>query len=257
MKVAVLGCGPAGLIAAHAVAAAGDEPVIFSRKKKSHLNGAQYLHAPIPGIETDGPEQITYEMIGSTFSYRLKVYGPLWDGAVSPEDLEENHDAWDIRQAYDLLWEQYKDAIVDSEVIPATIPSLANLGFETIVSSVPAPALCVHGHTFESTKVWAAGDAPELGIHIPYSCPVNTVICNGDEQPSWYRLSNVFGYKTVEWPGNLRSTPPVPTAQQVAKPTFNNCDCWPGVLRVGRYGTWRKGVLAHEAYWDVMEAILP
>lgn len=255
MKVAVLGCGPAGLMAAQAAADADAEVIIYSKARKSHMFGAQYLHRVIPGItDIDNCVSVDYLLQGSVDEYRRKVYGPMWDGKVSPEDFAGTHHAWDIREAYDRLWEIWEGRIEDVTIDPAGLHNLSGYGFDAIINSVPLDSLCPMGHTFGFTTIIAAGDAPELGIKLPYYCPDNTVICNGDDAPSWYRLSNIYGYKTVEWSADIGRVP-IPSASTVRKPTFTNCDCHPGVIRVGRYGTWSKGVLSHQAYYDVKDAL--
>lgn len=257
MRVAVLGCGPAGLMAAKAARDCGAEVGIFSRKQKSPLYGAQYLHAPIPGV-TNGDDHITVDYIlqGGIQDYRRKVYGPKWDGTVSPDELESTHEAWDIRETYDRLWAMFESSIQDVEVDPAGVYALTrNPDWDMVVNTIPLNQLCTQGHTFGAAQIVAAGDAPDLGINVGrlYQCPADHVICNGEEHPSWYRISNIFGHTTVEWPDGIK--PPVPTASVVLKPTFNNCDCWPNMLKVGRYGSWRKGVLSHSAYHIVLERI--
>lgn len=257
MKVAVLGCGPAGLIAAHAVRMAGHKLVIISRKRKSPLFGAQYLHAPVPGVtHQDDYREVRYQLNGTPEMYRRKVYGKSWDGTVSPEDLLETHKAWDIRETYDRLWAMYADRILDAEVEPAGVRSLVQSpSFDMVVNTIPLDQLCHQGHVFRSTEVVAAGDAPAYGIKVSdiYKCPEDTVRCNGQGHPSWYRMSNIFGHTTVEWPTDVEV--PVPTASKVTKPTSHNCDCWPNILKVGRYGSWTKGVLSHEAYDVVSKAV--
>lgn len=255
MKVAILGCGPAGLMAAHAVDESGNTPIIYSRKQKSPLYGAQYLHKPIPGI-TPRDEHVTidYMMRGDVNAYRRKVYGQMWDGTVSPEDLEEQHEAWDIRATYDLLWDAYRDEIEDVDIDPAGvhfISSRSDIGLT--INTIPLSAICHQGHTFRATEVIAAGDAPDLGINVGsiYHCPPDTVICNGEESPSWYRISRIFDHTTVEWPQFIK--PPIPTASKVLKPLGHNCDCWPNLACVGRYGAWEKGVLSHTAYEQTIE----
>jgi hypothetical protein len=106
-------------------------------------------------------------------------------------------------------------------------------------------------HRFESETVWAVGDAPERGIFCPVTVPSWTVQCNGEENPRWYRASNVFGYKTCEWPGE--KAPPVQDIAKVEKPISTTCDCWldGNYLRLGRFGTWTKGVLSHEGYYQI------
>lgn len=260
MKVMVLGSGPAGLMAAQGVFDAhshnydGDlQLALISYAVKSPLYGAQYLHEPIPGSPVTESRAISYRLTGSADDYRRKVYGNNWGGTVSPEDLEQDHTAWDIRATYDWLWEKWESAITESHVDPVALASVVNSPErpDLIISSIPKPSICHAGHTFGAMEVWAAGDAPELGIKIPYNCPMDMVVCNGEPSPAWYRMSNVFGRTTVEWPGKIPVVP-VRTASRVQKPTYNDCNCWADspvpVVFVGRYGTWEKGVLSHTAY---------
>lgn len=247
MRVAILGCGPAGLMAAHGAVMAGASDIrIFSKRRKSELFGAQYLHAPIPLATSGAPFRIRYLLQGTADGYRAKVYGKDWNGTVSPEDLEQSHDGWDIRQTYDWLWSTYAEAVVEFDLNPLTLDMIRNDKPDVIISTVPKPLLCKAGHRFDGVKVWAAGDAPERGKMIPYKqCPPNTVLCNGDAEQAWYRLSHIDGFRTVEWPDYAR--PPMEAAE-VMKPTFTNCDCNSDVLHAGRYGAWEKGVLSHTAY---------
>lgn len=253
--VAVLGCGPAGLMAAHAARNSGAAVVIFSRKQPSPLFGAQYLHAPIPGV-TDAGDSVVVDYIlrGHIQDYRRKVYGSTWDGTVSPDELESTHQAWDIRETYDRLWQMYQESILDTEVDGASLNQMVlSRQYHLIINTIPLRSLCFSGHTFRFSTVVAAGDAPQLGIDVGalYQCEPNTVVCNGEEAPSWYRLSRIFGHTTVEWPEGIK--PPIGTASTVTKPLDHNCTCFPDVLNVGRFGSWRKGVLSHTAYQKVYE----
>jgi hypothetical protein len=266
MKVVILGAGPAGLMAAAAVARATQHDsqvaIISDTTKPSELYGAQYLHAPIPSYTPAAhighPAWILYELQGSADDYRRKIYGPMWDGTVSPEDLDRLHQAWDIRSTYKNLWETFGDDINPVFMDPAGMRALSEGATpfgkpDLIISSIPKPALCPKGHQFKSAMIWAAGEAPELGIELPYKCEDFTVKCNGEDHPSWYRMSRIFGRLTVEWPEYIR--PPFGSAAQVQKPLENNCDCWPEVLHVGRYGKWEKGVLTHHAYEEVLKHV--
>jgi hypothetical protein len=260
MRVLVLGCGPAGLLATHGAMHAGNQEVrvaILSRKAKSPLHGAQYLHGEIPYLTGD-PVNINYRLDGDSMAYKIKVYGSMWDGTVSPEDLPDSHPGWDIREAYDRLWNMYHDMIVDQPISPASLRiMLAEDRPDLVINSIPRDALCYNpAHSFGAAEIWAAGDAPSLGIRVPYVCPENTVVCNGlEDGPSWYRLSRVFGHTTVEWPGYIERVP-VTTASRWRKPTYTDCDCWPEIMHVGRYGSWKKGVLSHAAYWDAFAQVM-
>jgi hypothetical protein len=122
---------------------------------------------------------------------------------------------------------------------------------DLIVWSIPFSTFCLAEHGFTVQDIWAQGDAPELGLYCSVAVEPWTIVANGEPSPRWYRASNVFGYKTAEWP--VAARPPVEGVVRVRKPIATNCTCWPligsaPVLRVGRYGTWTKGELSHQAY---------
>jgi hypothetical protein len=257
LRILILGCGPAGLMAAQGAwnSGADVEVDIVSNKRKSEMFGAQYLHKPIPGIsDLHSFVMVDYTILGTDHmsmadaidQYRRKVYGQFWDGSVSPDELLQQHRAWDIKAAYDKLWEQWQSSIHHMVVHPDTVRSAIDSNkYKYIFNTIPMDRLCYQDHTFRSIKIRAMGDAPDRGQEVPYECEPNTVVCNGMPEPSWYRISNIWGAKTVEWPFSQK----VPFQHaEVMKPLGNNCDCFPEVTRIGRYGTWQKGVLSHEAY---------
>lgn len=255
MKVSILGCGPAGLMAAHAAELRGAEVTIFSKKRKSEMFGCQYLHRPIPEISTGNGTWVEYTLRGTPADYRRKVYGTNWNGTVSGEDLEESHAAWDIRQAYDLLWLRYQSRIAHHDINASWMVGFSAEGHEPgdlILSTIPAPLLCMKPdeHGFFSERVWAIGDAPERGIFAPSITHESEIICNAFPEPGWYRAANVFGYHTVEWPWRDGKRPPIEGVSEVVKPLRTTCNCWPNVVRLGRYGQWKKGVLSHEAFYE-------
>lgn len=267
-KVAILGCGPTGLLAAHACALNNVDFQIFSKKRKSFLFGSQYLHQSIPGINNfEDNVEVFYKTNGSPSEYRRKVHGSAWDGIVSPEDFEEHHVAWNIRQAYDKLWGAYGSEVIDCQ-IPFHDSGRANYlwalnelnlaEYDLVVSTVPRTIWKFPGDNFVSSKGWAMGDAPEHGIFVPYSTHRrdNIIICDGTDEVAWTRLSKVFGYTTVEWPHH--SKPPLQGVSEVVKPlrfepgpVDNPANDW---LHVGRYGKWHKGVLVTDAFNDVLKA---
>lgn len=244
MKVLILGCGPSGLMAANAAAMAGAEITILSKRRKSHMNGAQYLHEPVMGMRQTPPFVINYKLDGTPEGYRYKVYGRGWDGTVSPEDMTASHLGWDIREAYDELWDIYSDYVQDWEATPAGIQSLVNKSeADLIVSTIPAPLLCSQGHQFRSTRIYSTDKC-----WLPQG-EDNFVFCNGHDSPAWYRASRIQGWENTEWPAHAK--PPVTPLWEVVKPLSTNCDCFPMIMRAGRYGNWKKGVLSHEVQAEV------
>lgn len=252
-RVAILGCGPAGLVAARAALDSGSDVTIISNADvMSQLHGCQYLHEPVPGYGNVPHVRVSYELRGTPEQYRHKVYGYKWDGAVSPEDFAGEHDAWDIRETY---WRLWQDIVIKKEaemlvrrVVRGAIPFVHSLNPDLTVSTIPAQALCHRLHTFKGHAIWANGST-SAGI-----AKDNDIICDGRPDVPWYRMSNVFGHLTTEWSG------PVPpprwcNAVPVVKPLATDCNCHPEVLRAGRYGTWEKARLVHEVYPAVANAL--
>lgn len=255
-RVVILGCGPAGLAAAAAAVSSGHEAIIISNTdRQSPIHGCQYLHAPIPGYEDVAKVQVSYQLIGSPEDYRLKVYGPDWTGRVSPEDFAGEHDAWDIRETYSRMWRDLigslKVGLIMKWVKQGMIPFVASLHPDLVVSTIPATALCQYPsvHRFTSHTIFANGSTYPSEM-----LTENSVICDGTAERSWYRVSNVFGYRTTEW---AHKPAPADSAVPVVKPLATDCDCHPEVLRAGRYGAWEKARLVHEVYPAVSEVLAP
>lgn len=251
-KVLVLGCGPAGLMAAHAAAMYGAEVRILSRKQKSVIGGAQFLHLPMPGINRPRPETfITIRKVGTREGYAQKVYGDP-NRHTSWNEHHENHmlPAWDLRATYDLLWEVNEDRIQDGALDPAWLRDIISGGvYDLIVSTIPAPAICQRQHdqkphVFKKQKVLIDMDTmpPED----------NVILWNGLMEDRWYRCSRVFGTTGgYEYPlGSI-----VHNAHVARKPLFTDCDCFPEVLRAGRYGAWDKKLLTHHAFTAVTDRL--
>lgn len=265
MKAIVLGCGPAGLFATHALVQDGWDVKVYSKKRRSELYGAQYLHQPIPGLkQVEGKVRYILQG-GTTTEYRRKVYG-AHEVTVSPEMIDpvQIHPMWDIRASYYDAWSRYEEIIVNKSLLTGVhVDEIEQKEHpDLIVSSIPRYFLCRNPmHKFKSVTVWAVGDAPERGVftrsivrNLPL-IPDEYVVCSADPNDSWYRLSNVFGYRTIEWP--LRESVPVEAAK-VKKPISNDCNCLSDLplLHVGRYGRWEKGVLSHSAYFDTRARVM-
>lgn len=243
-EVIVLGCGPAGLLAAHAVNMCGREPVVLSRKVRSPIGGAQFLHEPIPHVaRKEDAETVRFVKRGSAAIYAKKIYGDMaaptsWDGYEEGE-----HTVWNMRRAYGILWEMYSGCIVEEEVTPGMVEGLASQG-DMVISSIPLRATCPDPQDYEwkSQTVWI-----EYGTDVHTEADDMEIIYNGRSGSAWYRASNLFGWKGVEW------SEPIEGAVEITKPLYSSFPGVVGVLNVGRYGQWKKGVLVHDAYNDVMD----
>jgi hypothetical protein len=261
LQIIVLGCGPAGLFATHAAIRAGHTVAIFSKKRKSHMYGAQYLHAPIPDLTDDSPPfQVTYSLLGTVEEYAAKVYGEVPPDFVSPQNLLGQHKAWDIRRAYDRAWSMYESLIVDWNVTSRDLLDWSMSNRDVVINTIPLTEICQRpdAHFFKARKAWAIGDAPDRDQFAPALAASNSVLCNGTDEGSWYRASNILGYQTVEWPEDNK--PPLEGVAEVTKAVGTNCDCWricaqPQFWRAGRYGTWMKGQFSHNAFYNMTQAL--
>ena len=288
MKVAILGCGPTGLLAAHACWMSGVDFDIFSKKRKSFLFGSQYLHTPIPRIveEYEG-EDIEYVNIGTPEEYRRKAHGDRWDGVIEDGAFETSHRGWDIRQAYERLWRRYANKITHYEIKPPvptnegyellfsredlqypeknpnfnqTVDDLSLQRYDLVISSVPRKIWAVPGEEFTFSMAWVAGDAPEHGKFVPFDLPRdNQILLDGTDEVEYTRLSKVFGYTTVEWPFNALKKPyegASPLIRPLAYTPSLSCDNPANrFLHIGRYGQWEKGIVASDAFETVLEAL--
>jgi hypothetical protein len=249
-EVAIVGCGPAGLLAAHAVAIAGHAPVLYSKKAEMSPNArGVFLHRPVPGI-TSGVERQTISLVavGSRYTYAEKVYGR--EDAPTSWDKYANRavSGWPIASAYLRLWDLYSPLVREAEIGPEEAVAL-DWSYPLVINTAPAYALCkvrpwhrdVDGvHLFPSRRIWVRHEAP-VGL------PNNTMMYNGRSQDPWCRASRLFGVGATEYGS------PQPNAHEGIKVGPTTCDCNPRIHRAGRWGTWKPGVLLHHAYETAKE----
>lgn len=246
MTVCILGCGPAGLLSAYAAERHGHEVVIMSKKLKSVIPGAVFLHEPIPGLTAPTPDDVVnFIKYGNKEGYANKVYGSRnadcsWD--LFPEG---ERPAWSMFSLYDQLWERYQDRIVDTMIGSTAMLKILCAGFDSVISTIPAPFICYNkSHNFESRAIYVLDKTVDPSLN-------NAIVYNGSWRDDWYRTSNLFGSEATE------STIPfdVEIIKQIGarpgggyKPLTTDCNCYPNVGRVGRFGRWEKGILVHHSY---------
>lgn len=249
-QVAVLGCGPAGLLAAHAVILSGHEPRIYSVKKKSPMAGTMYLHESIPCLTGDEPEGVVrYFKRGTQQGYAQKVYGSS-DAHVSWSKFREGeHEIWNMCSMYEKLWDNFDDSIMDYQIGPGTIPELLK-EYPLVINSIPAPKICANvEHSFKNQTIWVSDDIRECDILPRDSIGDNVIVYDGTDNNHWYRASVIDGKVAVETTKESMSSQGWSYGH---KPIRTDCDCHPRVHRVGRFGCWKKGVLSHHAFWDTI-----
>lgn len=259
MKAVVLGSGPAGMFAAHALAEAEvDFDILSNTKERSKLQGAQYLHQSIPGITDPLPvSEIEYVKMGTAEGYSHRVYG-----CQRPDISWNNYPqgkvgGFNLRRAYFRAFSAYKDKIN----IPFAGQGLSyddvdwiTLSYDLVVNTVPLVAFKdpAVDYGFSSQTVWITSE----NLHYALDNR-NRIIYNGqpkgDGYSKWYRSSQLFGWTAYEY-GDLADAPD--DAVLVRKPLAVAIspvpDTW---LCAGRYGAWRKAALTHDAYYQTLQRL--
>jgi hypothetical protein len=241
--VAVIGCGPAGLLSAHAVERAGLRVDILSEQPvQSPMAQGVFLHDAIPGITHRLPDAyLIFQKVGTGEMYSRKVYGEV--RSTSWDRYEVGlRPAWALAPAYAALWGRYGDRVQRVRVNAGVARDLVRK-YPLVINTAPAWALCEGGHHFESADIWLVEGAPA-------EVRENNVVYNGLEQDKWYRAQDLFGYRVTEY---AQAPDQKCGSRKGYKVTQTDCDCHPKIMRNGRFGTWKPGVLLHQSYQRVEE----
>ena len=236
----VLGCGPAGLLAAHALADK-HEVHVHSIKEPSDIRGAQFIHEQIPYATDAQPDcMVEFRKVGTKEGYADKIYGNpehpcSWDG------YDGFVPAWNMIEVYGKLWHKYEHLIHDTEIRRPYIEKLLEDENNLVISTLH-PAAYDPDADYEYTVVYINEDAQFTDE--------NVVVYNGSPDDDWYRSANIMGHGSTEvgakgtlrnQRGFVRRLKPLRTSSVM----FDDCDRF---VRVGRFGEFKKGVLVHDAY---------
>jgi hypothetical protein len=246
-SVAVIGAGPAGLAAAHAAVGLGCKVRIFAPKKKTLQVGPLLLQRPIPGINSGHPDGYIKQVVvgGSILDYRRHLYGDI-NININGDILADGYHAWKMPATYDKLWDLYSGLISNQEI---STPALAELvrNRDLIVNTAPAYIFCNSMfHNFSSKTVYVSEGTSYANQ------PGDTIVFNASPERAWARSSAIFGNYMTEWPHNYAGDGRRP----IRKPIGTNCNCWPDVLRTGRFGSWRNETWVDTAYYDTRSALV-
>lgn len=242
MRVAILGCGPSGLLAAHAYYQHSNRLAdIYSVKWKAVLPGTMYVHDAIPGLLSSA-RSIEYRKSGDRAGYAEKVYGSpdapcSWD--LFPEGPRA---AWSMYEIYDQLWDRFENRIIEERILPGHISGLM-YDYDMVISTIPVLDLCMdEEHSFSYRKIYVLDSSIR-------ELPEGVIWYNGEKSDHWYRSSNIFGHESTE------STTSMLGAVVGTKPLSTDCDCHRGLIRAGRFGQWKKGVLVDHVYRETIERL--
>lgn len=260
MKAYILGCGPAGMMAAHAVNLAREKAIIeigSDQLEKSKISGAQYLSGPVIGATGQAHSRVRFYKLGTREGYAQKVYGnPEAPCSWDRYEHEEAYPMYDLNGAYDRVWEMYKAKLFQLHINPDIMASFLDTDADLIITSIPKLALCSSNqHQFVEQVITVVDGLPHEVDGASMKDP-NWILYDGNPESPWYRVSKLYGKFSTEFSGDRRDT--LGRGRKITKPMWTNCTCWddPRVLSVGRYGRWDKDVLIHDAYTEVLRALL-
>lgn len=246
MRVAVIGCGPAGLAASHAAVGLGADVTVYAPKRKTPQRGPVLMQRALPGINTDQPDGYIKQTVigGSILDYRLKLYGDV-NIAINGDILQPGYPAWRVTTTYDALWGLYSELILDTKVYKHDLVDLEEI-YDLIINTAPAPFFCMRKHdfVFKEIEVITRTSYPDQ--------PPNTIIFNAYADIPWVRSSLVFGAGMTEF--DLGDGPD--DSLTIKKPLRHNCDCHPHILRTGRMGKWHNETWIDTAYFDAYQAVI-
>jgi hypothetical protein len=250
LRVVIIGCGPSGMVIAHAAHQMGVPFNIYAPKKPSFISGAQYLHSDIQ-VRAEGiaPRTVYYKQRGVSWNYEQKIYGRLPEGLqTSWGKFDEEVEAWPLIDIYHWLWDHYSFAISDTSVTLDWMANAAMLDDVILFSTAPLRGLLPQ-YKYLTEKV-------QIVNNVCFA-PEDTIVYNGELGCPWYRSSNLWGHMSVEYPAHAEV--PREVAQyglvSVEKPLMTNAVLPPGVIASGRYGRWEKGVLVDESYHQAITVI--
>jgi hypothetical protein len=283
MNILVLGSGMAGLLAAKAAEdVTGGVPDIMTDRMPQRLSwaemmGIHVLHDScsmnlddmwvnnlviLPNVEQDGKAELLAEMSSwerkmANASYGQKLYGSR-RSSTSLMRMPGVIQGYDYVQAYNLMLDRYQPGMKVAKPIDEDRLHGLTHDYDLVISTIPRHFITPPWvqHPFSSAYV---SQRPPIGFAAEKYMGSNFVVYNTDPGASWSRTARIIsGQKTEHWTTEYNSVPKthIPDLRQVNK--VMQCEEFAlpkNVLTVGRFGRWEPGVLAHDAYWDVVAEV--
>lgn len=281
MKVVVIGSGMAGLLAAKACEdMLGQKPTIITNHHPKPLSwhelaGIHVLHhncglelddmlvtnmVILPMLDNGEPQLLAelsdWERSMANASYGSKVYGRR-KATTSLMRMPAVIEGYDYVQAFNMLLNRYHKCVTLRRAIDED--SLYTLASENdfVVTTVPRHFVTPPWVKHPFSLVYVS-DRPPMGFIPTKQMGDNFAVYNTEACVEWSRTSRVIRRGVQYWNTEYNTAPkfPVPGLRQVNKVGAGEHYAYPqNVLGVGRFGTWTPGVLAHQAYWDVVEEL--
>ena len=249
-KVAVLGCGISGLMAAWACEEMGIDYAIFDAKpKKPSVFGFMFLHKPC-GIPLKAsklrqlivPNDISISQ--ASYLYSKKVYDSEFvESSLSSVIKNSVLDIYDMSKAINFLWARCKDKV--EQKVFADIGGAVDFSksFDLTFFTLPLNKLDSSGTYYYTDSFVLTGKVGYGDNFVFYDLRENN--------PLAYRWGYLFDHIFIESRLKLSGS------RKVKKVVFSeNLPEVPGnFILCGRYGAWDKKVLVHNVYEKVREIL--
>lgn len=240
MKIAILGSGLSGLMAAKGLDDNGFEnfDILTKEIKKPNPKGYMILH-DLCGMMLENKIFPVYQN-GEEKYYKEKLnYGDIsasWKSGLSEYWMV----GYNPYQAIDLLWKKFRNKCYHTTVSTNIVENLKK-DYDYIISTIP-PNNLYSNVSLTYASVWIK----ELEDPINYS---PHVIYNG------YDFSNITRSSIQLWNNKsfVEYCKPVEDAQKVKKPLYFNGEIKKDdkIILTGRKGLWNKNILAHQVYYKI------
>lgn len=249
-RAAVIGTRIDALLAAYAASLSGYEVNIIPHGDQHNLRqsrfGGHYIDMPIPGLDGIPSDAVYQHLYGSRDEFRAASGEEFW----SPRNVDV---AWDIRAVYNTLFmwalPRIDMALALHEEHIGTLVHLLD-EYDRVISETPRSWWGFPDDVLRSTHSWIAEGED---IHAP--CGLNTIICQGNGATGWFRATNLFSQKTIEWPSG--SKPPIPNLHRRIIPRgsqlSDDANGIPNLLHVGELGAWSPGYRPSDSFRDALE----
>jgi hypothetical protein len=258
MKIAIVGAGPSGLMAAWASTVCGHSVTLFDKTKQLGKNhGVFYLHESC-GLPILPHARLITKVVGVTAqvspseAYSLKVYGEIGED-VSLNRLtgggtgyfNKLSTIWNAQIGMELLSSLFAENIEEKEIKgPNGIEELLGQ-FEKVIITAPAFLFLDVDlrNEFKSTVAHIK--------HVETNFPLDKAIMvySVGEDPV-YRWSITFGQLAIE---RTTSAPGFFEVKKVKGTSVDLKSYDSNILWAGRYGSWNKNILTHNVYEQVIK----
>ena len=240
MKVAIIGGGLVGRLAAWATMQTGHTPTIFDRMPEAVTpRGFVYLHDNC-GLPLTPQRIHVIETGGNRFDYAYKVYGDSFH-EVSFGKYTGVHEGYDPAELLNILNGLQHGMVKDMNF--ENLAEILNLrqDYDRLIVTLPANRLFPKMN-FPSIKGSVGVFPLDAGEVLKNFC-----IYSADQSIPWYRAGSMFGFA-------FREFPYVVPGHRVITKVVKGDDKLPeieNVLFTGRFGKWTKQ-LSHESHEEVL-----